>query len=92
MFPSVKEGEEKNIFVFQEESDVMFNSSLVYELCVLKRFAFEELDKIKEDSIQYYEANRLKSFLKFFKDVDTRFVPENSILREFIGGSCFYKY
>lgn len=92
MFPSVKRGEEKNIFVFQEESDVMFNSALVYELCVLKKFAFEELDKIKEDSNEYYEANRLKSFLKFFKEVDTKLVPENSILREFIGGSCFYKY
>ncbi|WP_163192004.1 nucleoside kinase [Clostridium thermarum] len=92
MWPSIRRGEEKNIFVFQEESDVMFNSTLVYELCVLKKFAMEELSKIKNDSPVYYEACKLKSFLSFFKEVDTSLVPENSILREFIGGSCFYKY
>lgn len=92
MWPSIKRGEEKNIFVFQELADVMFNSNIVYELCVLKRFAIEELSKIKEDSTVYYEAQRLKSFLHFFKEVDTSLVPDNSILREFIGGSCFYKY
>jgi uridine kinase len=92
MWPSVRRGEEKNIFVFQEEADVMFNSTLVYELCVLKKFALEELSKITPDSPVYYEACTLKSFLNFFKEVDTNLVPENSILREFIGGSCFYKY
>lgn len=92
MWPSIKRGEEKNIFVFQEEADVMFNSSLVYELCILKKYAEEELSKISEDSEVYYEAMRLKNFLHFFKDVDRDVVPENSILKEFIGGSCFYKY
>lgn len=92
MWPSIRRGEERNIFVFQEEADVMFNSTLVYELCVLKKYALEELRKIKPDSPSYYEAWRLKSFLNFFKEVDKDMVPDNSILREFIGGSCFYKY
>lgn len=92
MWPSIRRGEERNIFVFQEEADVMFNSTIVYELCVLKKFALEELSKIQPHSPVYYEANKLKTFLSFFKEVDTALVPENSILREFIGGSCFYKY
>lgn len=92
MWPSVRRGEEKNIFVFQEQADIMFNSTLVYELCVLKQYALEELKKISKDSPAYYEALRLRSFLNFFKEVDMKFVPENSILREFIGGSVFYKY
>jgi uridine kinase len=92
MMPSIRRGEEKNIFVFQEQADVMFNSALVYELCVLKKFALEELSKINEDSPVYYDAWKFKSFLNFFKEVDVNMVPENSILREFIGGSCFYKY
>ncbi|WP_097026549.1 nucleoside kinase [Clostridium peptidivorans] len=92
MWPSIKRGEEKNIFVYQENADVMFNSTLVYELCVLKKFALSELNKIQPESSVYYQAQKLKCFLNFFKDVDVSFVPENSILREFIGGSCFYKY
>lgn len=92
MWPSIRRGEEKNIFVFQEEADVMFNSALVYELCVLKKYAIEELSKIQPDSPVFYDAWRLKSFLNFFKEVDMNMVPENSLLREFIGGSCFYKY
>ncbi|MCM8711095.1 nucleoside kinase [Clostridium sp. SYSU_GA19001] len=92
MWPSIRRGEEKNIFVFQEEADVMFNSTLVYELCVLKKYALEELKKIDEESSVYYEALRLKSFLNFFKELDMKYVPENSILREFVGGSVFYKY
>jgi uridine kinase len=92
MWPSIKRGEEKNIFVFQENADAMFNSTLVYELCVLKQYALKELEKISSKSPVYYEALRLKSFLHFFKNVDRELVPDNSILREFIGGSCFYKY
>lgn len=92
MWDSIRRGEERNIFVHQEQADVMFNSTLVYELCVLKRYALQELSKISEDSPSYAEAHRLKSFLKFFKDIDKDMVPENSLLREFIGGSCFYKY
>ena len=92
MWPSIKRGEEKNIFVFQEQADVMFNSSVVYELCVLKKIALAELNKIGTDSPVYYEAIRLRSFLNFFKDVDKELVPDNSIIREFTGGSCFYQY
>ena len=92
MWPKIKRGEQKNIFVYQEEADVMFNSTLVYELCVLKKAALEELNKINEDNTIYNEAKRLKSFLGFFKEIDYDLVPQNSILREFIGGSIFYKY
>lgn len=92
MWPSIRRGEERNIFVFQEQADAMFNSTMVYELCVLKKYALEELDKIKEDSPSYYEALRLKNFLRLFKEVDREMIPNNSILREFIGGSIFYKY
>ena len=92
MWPKIKRGEQKNIFVYQEETDVMFNSTLVYELCVLKKAALEELNKIDEDNTIYNEAKRLKSFLGFFKEIDYDLVPQNSILREFIGGSIFYKY
>lgn len=92
MWNSIRRGEEKNIFVFQEDADIMFNSTLVYELCVLRKYALSELNKITEESEVYYEAERLKSFLGFFKDISVEMVPENSILREFIGGSCFYKY
>ena len=70
----------------------MFNSTLVYELCVLKPYAIKELSQIKEGSPVYNEAMRLKSFLNFFREIPMEDVPENSILREFIGGSCFYKY
>ena len=92
MWHKIKRGEQKNIFVYQEEADVMFNSTLVYELCVLKKYALQELDKIKEDSIVYNEAKRLKGLLSFFREIDKDIVPQNSILREFIGGSIFYKY
>lgn len=92
MWPSIKRGEKKNIFVYQEECEDMFNSTLVYELSVLKPFALKELNKIKKDSPVYAEAFRLKSFLSFFKEIPMEYVPENSIFREFIGGSCFYDY
>lgn len=92
MWDSIKRGEEKNIFVYQEKSDVMFNSMLVYELCVLKKYAIYELNKITKDDECYEEALRLKSLLNLFVDIDEDKVPSNSLLREFIGGSCFYKY
>lgn len=92
MWPSIKNGEKKNIFVYQEEADEMINSTLVYELCVLKPYAIKELKKIKPSSSVYYEACRLISFLEFFEEIDMEEVPKNSILKEFIGGSCFYKY
>ncbi len=94
MWPSIKRGEEKNIFKYQEEADVLFNSTLVYEMAVLKKYALEELKKInnKKDSYVYYEAKRLMNIINFFENIEKEKVPENSILREFIGGSCFYEY
>lgn len=92
MWPSIRRGEDKNIFVFQEDSDAMFNSALIYELAVLKKYALAELYKIQWDSPVYDEARRLIQFLHFFKEVDKEFVPTNSLVREFIGGSCFYQY
>ena len=92
MWPSIRRGEEKNIFVYQENADVMFNSALIYELCILKKYALTELNKINPSSSVYNEALRLKSFLNYFKDVDMNVIPGNSILREFTGGSCFYEY
>ena len=87
-----KKGERKNIFVYQEEADVAFNSTLVYELGVLKPHALKELNKITEESPVYSEALRLKAFLNFFKEIEIEEVPKNSLLREFIGGSAFYEY
>ena len=92
MWPSIKKGEKKNIFVFQEEADDMFNSTLPYELCVLKPYAIQQLDKIGPESPVYGEAVRLKSFLSFFKEISVNDVLGNSILREFIGGSYFNEY
>lgn len=92
MWPKIKAGEVKNIFPYQENADVMFNSMLVYELSILKKYALVELLKIKEDSSVYNEAKRLISFLELFKDIDENYVLENSIIREFIGGSIFYEY
>jgi len=92
MWPSIKNGEKKNIFIYQEEADDMFNSTLAYELCVLKTYAIKELEKIQPGSSVYNEAVRLKSFLYFFREIEFEEVLGNSILREFIGGSCFYKY
>ena len=92
MWPSIKNGEKKNIFIYQEEADDMFNSTLAYELCVLKSYAIKELEKIQPGSSAYNEAVRLKSFLYFFKEIEFDEVLDNSILREFIGGSCFYNY
>jgi len=92
MWASIRRGEDKNIFPYQEDADVMFNSALIYELAVLKKYALEELYKVHPESQVYNEARRLIEFLHFFKDVDKDVVPTNSLIREFIGGSCFYKY
>jgi len=88
---SVREGEDKNIFPFQEEADTMFNSTLVYELGVLKKYAEPLLLRIDSSSRAYAEASRLQKFLSYFLPVDECDVPQNSIIREFIGESCFYK-
>ena len=88
-WPSVRRGEEQNIFPFQEEADVMFNSALVYELACLKVYAEPLLFGIDKSEPEYQEAKRLLKFLDYFVSVPSEGVPFNSLLREFIGGSCF---
>ncbi len=88
-WPSVRRGEEKNIFPYQEEADVMFNSALIYELSVLKQYAEPLLFAIAEEDAEYLEAKRLLKFLDYFVGVSSESVPMNSLLREFIGGGCF---
>lgn len=87
---SVRRGEDKYIYPFQEEADVMFNTSLVYELCVLRKVALPQLLKISNDVPEYIEAKRLVKFLSYFLPVDYEGIPYNSILREFMGQSCFF--
>ena len=89
MWPSVRMGEEENIFPFQESADVMFNSALIYELVLIKQFAEPLLFCVPKDAPEYVEAKRLLKFLDYFLGADCEFVPKNSIIREFIGGSCF---
>ena len=86
---SVRNGEESYIFPFQEEADVMFNSALIYELSVLKQFAEPLLFGIPSTSPEYVEAKRLLKFLDYFLGVNTEDIPNNSLVREFVGGSCF---
>ena len=88
-WPSVRMGEKKYIFPYQETCDIMFNSALIYELGILRAYAMPLLKKIRPDCMQYPEANRLVKFLSCFAKIDSTDVPQNSILREFIGGSCF---
>lgn len=88
-WPSVRRGEEKNIFPFQENADVMFNSSLVYELSVLKPYAEPLLQGISNEHPEHVEARRLLRFLSYFRAIEPTNIPPNSILREFIGGSWF---
>lgn len=89
-WPSVNAGERKNIFPYQEEADVMYNSSLVYEHGVLGKYAIPLLDAIPNTEREYSEAKRLSCFLKYFKPIENEnIIPNNSLLREFIGGSVF---
>ena len=89
MWPSVRRGEEENIFPFQEDADAMFNSALVYELAVLKVYAEPLLYSIGPDEPEYFEARRLLKFFEYFLGVSSDKLPNNSICREFVGGSCF---
>lgn len=89
IWPSVRRGEEKWIFPFQEEADAMFNSALVYELSILKKYAEPLLRQIDSTHEEYAEAKRLLRFLSYFLPLDHKYVPHNSIIREFIGGSWF---
>lgn len=92
MWNSVRLGEHKYIFPFQESADVMFNTTLLYELAVLKKYAYPMLMAIDPDSPHYTRAHRLIKFLNYIQSADVEDeIPLNSILREFIGGSCFYR-
>ncbi|MDF2538361.1 MAG: hypothetical protein K0S76_1382 [Herbinix sp.] len=90
MWPSVRRGEEENIFPFQEDADIMFNSALIYELAVLKQYAEPILFGIDRNCEEYVEAKRLLKFLDYFIGTPSETVPQNSILKEFVGGSCFH--
>lgn len=89
MWYSVRKGEEKYIFPFQEEADAMFNSALIYELAVIKQYAEPLLFGIKPEDPEYSEAKRLLKFLDYFLGISSEDLPKNSIVREFVGGSCF---
>lgn len=86
---SVRKGEEDNIFPYQEEADVMFNSAQVYEIAVLKQYAEPLLFAVPKDCPEYQEAKRLLKFLEYFLNIPSKAIPKTSLLREFIGGSCF---
>ena len=88
-WPSVRRGEERNIFPFQENADVMFNSATLYELGVLKKYAEPLLKLVLENQREYAEATRLLKFLSYFKPIDDEEIPPTSLLREFLGGSSF---
>lgn len=90
MWPSVRRGEDENIFPYQGDADVVFNSALIYELSILKQYVEPLLFGISPDEPEYLEAKRLLKFLNYFQGIDSNMVPGNSILREFIGGSFFH--
>ena len=89
MWPSVRRGEENNIFPYQEEADIMFNSALIYELAVLKQYAEPLLFSILPGEPAYDEAKRLLKFLDYFLPIPSDSIPNSSLIREFIGGGCF---
>ena len=92
MWASVRRGEERYIFPFQEKADAMFNSSLTYELPIMKKYAYPALQAVTPDSPNYTLARRLVKFLNYIQTADVEDeIPVNSILREFIGGCCFYR-
>lgn len=89
MWPSVRRGEEKYIFPFQDSADVMFNSALLYEIAVLKVYAEPLLFQIPRDCEEYLEAKRLLKFLDYFLPLPAEGIQQSSLIREFVGGSCF---
>lgn len=89
MWASVRRGEEKYIFPFQEEADAMFNSAMLFELSVLKQYAEPLLFSIQKGEPGYHEAKRLLKFLEYFLGISSEELPKNSLCREFVGGSCF---
>lgn len=88
-WPSISRGEHKNIFPYQEEADAMFNTSLIYEFNVLRKYALPLFEGITKEQKEYAEAKRLCEFLKYFEPISPEDVPKNSLLKEFIGGSIF---
>jgi len=88
-WPSVRAGEDKNIFPYQENADVMFNSAMVYELAVLKKYADLLLQAVTENQPEFSESCRLLKFLSYFKTIDDHEIPPTSVIREFLGGSSF---
>ncbi|MCY1721651.1 nucleoside kinase [Prolixibacteraceae bacterium Z1-6] len=88
-WPSVRKGEEKNIFPYQENADIMFNSATIYELAVLKKYAEPILKMVLENQPEYIESTRLLEFLSYFKPISDLEIPPTSLLREFLGGSSF---
>ena len=88
-WPSVRRGEEKHIFPFQENADIMFNSALIYELAVIKKYASPLLKQVKENTAEYAEAVRLLIFISYFDTIPEDEIPPTSVLREFLGGSSF---
>lgn len=89
MWPSVRRGEFTWIYQTQEQADYVYNSFLPYELCVMKRYAIPVLSSIEKESTYYPTAERLIRMLKYFVDIEEKWIPSNSLIREFIGGSCF---
>lgn len=89
MWGSVRRGEEENIFPYQESADAMFNSATLFELAMLKIYAEPLLFGISKEEPEYFEAKRLLKFLGYFLGVSSEELPMNSIVREFVGGSCF---
>lgn len=89
LWNSVRQGEFKWIYPFSTNVDYVFNSNLFYELSVMKKYAFDTLNHIDDNSEYFIEANRILKFLKYLKEIDDKFIPSNSILKEFIGGSSY---
>ncbi|MDE5867385.1 MAG: nucleoside kinase, partial [Anaeroplasmataceae bacterium] len=90
MWPSVRRGEFRWIYPHQSNADFVFNSELSYELCVMKKHVLPLLEAVAPDSPYYIQSNRLIKFLKYFEDITDKWIPCNSIIREFIGDSIFY--
>ncbi|HKJ43621.1 MAG TPA: hypothetical protein VKA27_16105, partial [Sunxiuqinia sp.] len=88
-WPSVHAGEEKNIFPYQENADIMFNTALIYELAVLKKYVEPLLKAVPEVNEEFCEANRLLKFFSYFQHIDDAEIPPTSLIREFLGGSSF---
>ena len=86
---SITAGEVKNIFPYQEDADVMFNTSLIYEINALRNYAISLFEQITPEDEEYSEAKRLCKFLKYFEQIDTEDIPKNSLLQEFLGNSIF---